>query len=109
MLLAVFAGGMLGTLARLGLLEALPADPLAFPWATFAANVAGAFLLGLVGRDRPLLGPGFCGALTTFSTLQLELLEMLDAGALGLAAAYVVASLAAGLVAVALGTRMAAR
>ncbi len=56
---------------------------------------------------RPLLGTGLCGALTTFSTIQVELLQMLDADRLGLAAAYAAVSLALGLLAVALATNLA--
>ena len=43
-----------------------------FPWGTLAVNVAGAFLLGLLGRDDVVLGAGFCGALTTFSGFSAE-------------------------------------
>jgi fluoride exporter len=119
-LAAIFVGGMLGALARAGLAEALPHAPDAWPWATFAANVAGAFLLGwAVTRlqerlppstyRRPFVGTGLCGALTTFATLQLELLRMLDAGAWGLALAYAAGSLAAGFAAVLLATGLARR
>jgi CrcB protein len=114
-LTAVFAGGCAGTLARAALGEGLTHDLGSWPWATFAANVAGAFLLGVfVTRlgasdtpSRPLLTTGFCGALTTFSTLQIELLDMLDEGHLALALAYAVASVVAGLGAVTLGSRVA--
>lgn len=115
-LLAVFAGGAVGALARHGLNEALPAGAGQWPWATFTANVAGAFLLGLFATGlpaatyrRPLLTSGFCGALTTFSTLQLELLRMLDHDELGLALAYVTLSLVAGFAAVLLATRLVRR
>jgi CrcB protein len=107
-LLAVFAGGCAGALARVALAEAWPPDPAAWPWATLLVNVAGAFVLGLVVTGGPrgaLLGPGFCGALTTFSTLQLELLQMLDDGRVALAAAYLAASVVAGLGAFDLGAR----
>jgi fluoride exporter len=93
-----------------GVAEALPADPGAWPWATLLVNVAGAFVLGATvprARWRPLVGTGFCGALTTFSTLQVEVLGLLDAGRVALAALYVGISGAAGLAAVALGERTA--
>ena len=116
-LAAIFAGGFAGAVARVALADALPADPGAWPWATFLVNVTGAFVLGYVttrlqerlpvsAYQRPLLGTGFCGALTTFSTMQLELLRMLDAGAVGRAAAYAGLSVAAGFAAVALATNV---
>ena len=111
-LAAIFLGGVLGALARFGLIEALAPAPGEWPWPTFVANVVGALALGyfttrlqerlpLSAYRRPFLGTGLCGALTTFSTMQLELLEMLDHGDGGLAAAYATASLSAGFLAVA--------
>ena len=119
-LVAVFAGGAAGAIARALVVEWLPHDPESWPWATFLVNVAGAFLLGLVitreqerlplsAYRRPLLGTGFCGALTTFSTVQLELLRMLEAGEVALALAYALASVAAGFGAVLLATNLARR
>ena len=119
-LAAIFAGGVSGALARLWLVEALPSTPGQWPWATFVANVVGALALGyfttrlqerlpLSAYRRPFLGTGLCGALTTFSTLQLELLQMLDHGEGGLAAGYAVASVAAGLLAIALTTNLVRR
>jgi fluoride exporter len=119
-LAAVFAGGVAGALGRAGLVEALPHPRGAWPWATFIVNVAGAALLGyLVTRlqerlplsayRRPFLGTGICGALTTFSTMQVELLQMLDADRVGLAAGYAAASLAAGFAAVFLATKLTRR
>ena len=107
---SVFIGGVAGALARSGVAEALPHDPRHWPWATLLVNVAGAFVLGLVaarGARRALVGQGFCGALTTFSAFQLELLRMLDDGRIGLALAYAGASLALGVAAAELGRRAA--
>src|SRR3954469_25528886 len=106
-LAAVFAGGCPGPLARGGLAEAFATHAGHWPWVTFAVNVAGATLLGYFATRlqerlpptryrRPFLGTGLCGALTTFSTLQVELLRMLDHGHAGLALGYAAASLAAG-------------
>ena len=83
--------------------------------------MVGALLLGYffaLFRDHPeeslrhpFLGTGICGTLTTFSTMQLELYEMVDGGDLGLAAAYCAATIAAGYLCVRLGigARAAAR
>lgn len=119
-LAAIFAGGAIGTIARVALAEAAPHDQGAWPWATFAVNIVAAFLLGyfvtrlqerlpLSSYRRPLVGTGLCGGLSTFSTMQVELLEMIDAHRYGLALAYTGASLAAGYVAVLLATAMVRR
>jgi fluoride exporter len=119
-LAAIFLGGIIGALARLGLVEALAPAPGEWPWATFVANLVGALALGyfttrlqerlpLSAYRRPFLGTGLCGALTTFSTMQLELLELLDHGDGGLAAAYAAASLTAGVLAVAATTNLVRR
>ena len=105
---AVFAGGALGALARAGLIELVPVQAGSWPWATFVANLIGSLLLGAFaaspGRDelRGFREAGLCGTLTTFSTLQLEVLE-LGGSDLVLALAYLVASIALGLVAVRAG------
>jgi fluoride exporter len=119
-LLAIFAGGFIGAVTRWRLAVALPAAPGHWPWATFAANVAGAFALGyfvtrlqerlpLSAYRRPLLGTGLCGAFTTFSTMQLETLRMLDDHRAGLALGYAAASIAAGLVAIVAATAFVRR
>jgi CrcB protein len=79
-------------------------------------NVIGAFVLGYVvtrlprsSYGRPLLGTGLCGALTTFSTMQLELLHMIDRQDYGLAGGYAIASIAAGFAAVWAATNIVRR
>jgi CrcB protein len=113
-LVAIFAGGCAGALARAGLIELAPTHAGRWPWVTFGVNVAGSLLLGWIAthrspasRARALIGTGFCGALTTFSTMQLEVLGMVDADRLGVAALYAAGSVAAGLMGVALGVRAA--
>jgi fluoride exporter len=105
-LLAIYAGGVLGALIRVGLAEAFPPAAGGWPWPTFVVNLAGTFLLGYffgLFRDHPeeslhhpFLATGICGTLTTFSTLQLEFYALVDGGDVGLAAAYCLATLAAG-------------
>ena len=119
-LAAVFVGGALGTLARAGL-EALAApEPGRWPWPTFIVNIVGAFLLGyfvtrLLERlptssyRRPLLGTGLCGGLTTFSTMQVEAIKMLEHHHYGLAVGYTLASITAGLLAVYVATAVTRR
>lgn len=111
---AIFLGGALGALLRAGLGEAFSAGEGDWPWATFLVNVVGAALLGYwftalprTSYRRPLLTTGFCGALTTFSTIQLELLEMIDADRFGLAFLYLGVSIVAGLAGVQAATAAA--
>lgn len=119
-LAAIFLGGFVGAVARAELLEAIPDRVGTWPWATFIANVVGALLLGyfmtrlqerlpVSAYRRPLLGTGLCGGLTTFSTMQIELLRMLDGGHVGLALAYALASVTAGFLAIALATNLVRR
>jgi CrcB protein len=117
---AIFVGGMIGAALRATLSEAWAVDPGSWPWATFTVNVLGALLLGLFATrmqerlqvtayGRPFVGTGICGALTTFSAMQLELFEMIDRGHYGVAAGYATASLVAGLLAVWVGTGLIRR
>ena len=117
---AIFVGGALGTLARAALAEAFPHSATSWPWPTFAVNIVAAFLLGyfvtrlqerlpLSSYRRPLLGTGLCGGLSTFSTMQLEIVKMLDAHAWGLAAGYAAASIVLGYAALQLATAMVRR
>jgi CrcB protein len=110
---ALAAGGALGTWARLGLAALVPVEPGRWPWATLAANLAGCLVLGYAATRllerlppstyrHPLLATGLCGGLTTFSTLQVEVIELGRDGHLGLAVAYVTVSVTLGLCAIAL-------
>ena len=86
-LLAVIgAGGAIGTAARYGTALAIPVHLSAYPVATFLVNVVGAVILGGVAAlptgwlpahklTQPAIGTGFCGGLTTFSTMSLEIYE----------------------------------
>jgi CrcB protein len=109
----VFAGGCLGGWARYAVTSAWPAAAGRFPWATFAVNTSGAFLLAIVvvaATDlaaprylRPVLGVGFCGAFTTFSSIVVTADQLFAHAHPRTAAVYVVASIGAGLTAAALG------
>lgn len=120
-LAAVFAGGVVGTLARGALTAVLPApSAIRWPWSTFTANIAGAFLIGyfttrllerlpLSSYRRPFLGTGVCGGFTTFSTMQVEILAMIKHHKYVLAVGYTVTSIALGLLAVYLATALVRR
>jgi CrcB protein len=119
-LAAVFVGGAIGTLARAGLATLAASEPGRWPWPTFIVNIVGAFLLGYFATRllerlpvssyrRPLLGTGLCGGLTTFSTMQVETVRMLERHHYGLAIGYTVASIVAGLIAVYVATAMVRR
>jgi fluoride exporter len=119
-LAAIFAGGFIGALARAALSEDLTTRSGQWPWATFIVNMLGTALLGyFVTRlqerlppslyRRAFLGTGICGALTTFSTVMLELTKMLEHSQLLLAGGYALASLTGGFAAVFLATKLVRR
>ncbi|TQN40787.1 camphor resistance protein CrcB [Blastococcus colisei] len=112
-------GGALGALARWAVAEVLP-SPAGWPWATLLVNLTGCFLLGallavLATRSsepswtRPFLGVGVLGGYTTYSTFAVEVVDLLDDGALALAVGYVLLSTLGGVAAVALGAVAARR
>jgi CrcB protein len=88
-----------------------------FPWGTFAVNVAGCLILGVLtgaatygAASHPvqlLIGTGLCGALTTYSTFSYETVRLAESGAQFFAALNVIASVVAGLGAVFVGITVA--
>ncbi|HUG49560.1 MAG TPA: CrcB family protein [Terrimesophilobacter sp.] len=118
----VVIGGTFGTAARFTLTEAVPTWS-GVPVATFGVNILGAFLLGVLvtnlarrGRDegvrravRLLLGTGFMGGFTTYSTLAVETDALFRSGQAGLAVAYATATVIIGALAAATGIRIASR
>ena len=107
----VFAGGCLGGAARYWATSTHPGG--AFPWSTLAVNLVGAFVLALVvviaselvssRYLRPLVGTGFCGALTTFSSVVVSADRLFAHHRAATAVGYLVATLVGGLAAAALG------
>ena len=107
---AVAVLGALGAYARFALGALVEARrPGAFPYGTFAVNLSGALVLGLLtglsvtGDALLVLGTGFLGAYTTFSTWMFESVRLAEDGGRRLALLNLLVSLAAGLAAVALG------
>jgi CrcB protein len=105
---------------RAALSVAFPLPASQWPWPTFVVNIVGAFLLGyfttrlqerlpLSSYRRPALGTGLCGGLTTFSTMQVELVKMLEGHYFALALAYAATSLAAGYAAIQVATALVRR
>ncbi|HTA06578.1 MAG TPA: fluoride efflux transporter CrcB [Solirubrobacteraceae bacterium] len=115
---AIFLGGAIGSLLRVLLAQTVSSDVATWPWATFIVNISGCFALGLIAthlRERPpeskhwhpLLGTGFCGAYTTFSTMQLELLRMIDHDRVALTFGYALTSVLVGYLAIVAGGGLA--
>jgi CrcB protein len=111
----ISAGGVVGTLARYGLGVAFPHPPGGFPWATFAVNVSGCLLIGVLmvlvtdvwsaqRLLRQFLGTGVLGGYTTFSTYVVDIQHLLAAGASRTALAYLAGTVLGALAAVQVGT-----
>jgi CrcB protein len=116
-LAAVAVGGALGATARYAVDVATDRWGIALPWATLAVNVLGCALMGLLvayvlahpARHllwRPFLGVGVLGGFTTFSAFAADAVLLADQGAGATSAAYVVATLAGGLLALWGGTSL---
>lgn len=113
--IAVFAGGGLGSVLRYWVQLAMHERIVAysFPWATFAVNVAGGFLIGLFyaltakfnlsEEVRLFLTAGLCGGFTTFSTFSNDCVAMLRHGDTLVCLVYVCLSVVLGIVACFLG------
>ncbi|MEZ5079279.1 MAG: CrcB family protein [Thermoleophilia bacterium] len=106
--IAVGLGGAVGTTLRVGVSELIGGDAGGWPWATLAVNLAGAWLLAFIGTRLlisgatggwllPLVGTGFCGALTTFSTFQIEIITIWRETGPPVATAYALINVVAGL------------
>ncbi|MCP2167605.1 fluoride efflux transporter CrcB [Goodfellowiella coeruleoviolacea] len=84
-----------------------------FPWGTLVVNLVGSAVLGALAATAAapeaqlLIGTGFCGALTTYSTFSYETLRLAQDGAWLLGAANVVVSVSAGLGAAGAGAALA--
>ncbi|MBD7967433.1 fluoride efflux transporter CrcB [Paenibacillus gallinarum] len=107
-------GGIAGaimryTLGRYIMKRAGGQSPHPFPLGTWVINISGSFLLGLLfGLSKAelltslwwaLLGVGFCGAYTTFSTFGYETMQLITANKLRKACLYVISSVTLGLIA----------
>ncbi len=113
-LLLVFLGGGLGSTLRYALAKYLNSTSGAVPYGTFAANILGSLLIGIIlgiaaknnsisQNTMLLLATGFCGGFTTFSTFAYENYEFLRNGDFGLFGVYTIASFAVGFGAVFFG------
>ena len=115
----VALGGGAGSLCRytLSLLAARIPTSAPFPLATFAANIAGCLLIGIIAglsdryawaspNLRLLLATGFCGGFTTFSALSLEIITLANQNRWTMVALYAFGSLALGVVAAVVGYRI---
>ena len=118
--LLVVLGGLVGAPARyLTDLVVQSRHSSQLPWGTLTVNVVGSLVLGVAAGLSAaghvplwvltLVGTGFCGALTTFSTFSFETFRLLDERLWVTAAVNVAASVAAGLAAVALGFWLGSR
>ncbi|WP_300814057.1 fluoride efflux transporter CrcB [uncultured Bacteroides sp.] len=120
-LICIFLGGGTGSVLRYAVQMMLHERivPYSFPWATFAVNIAGSFLIGmfyalsarfnLPADIRLLLTTGLCGGFTTFSTFSNDGLILLKQGLYGLFLTYILLSVALGIVAAFLGGAVPAK
>ena len=113
--LLVGLGGGIGSMLRFG--TALLINNKLFPYATFAVNIIGCFIIGVVfalsfkegalsNNWKVFLTAGICGGFTTFSAFSLENMELLQSGKYGMAIAYIGLSIILGIGATFLGYQL---
>lgn len=119
----VAAGGALGTTIRAALENAAPAAPGGWPWTTFAINLLGSFVLGVLletlvrsgpdegwrRRVRLGCGTGVLGGFTTYSTFVIEAERLLTGGHVAIGAAYALVSVVVGIACALLGIALVRR
>jgi CrcB protein len=124
---AVAVGGVIGALARAAVSYAVPHEPSAWPWATFAVNLLGCLALGLVlawvdarhglwsqerprraRLARPFLASGVLGGFTTFSTFSVEAVRLIETGHAASAVGYALSSAVLGVLLVLVGRALGA-
>lgn len=112
----VFLGGGIGSLARLAMARWLIQPVPGFPWATFWTNLLSCIIIGILAglRSKGVLQPtaqyllmtGFCGGFSTFFTLSLETLNLLENVQLGMALLYVLHNMTLGVLLLFLGMKI---
>ena len=113
-LVEVGAGGLIGAPARFIIDQVVNSRTKGeFPWGTYVINATGAFVLGLITGlvlyqglghiPSAVIGTGFCGAYTTFSTFSWETVRLFEEGTTSAAVLNLAGSLVAGLLAAAAG------
>ena len=107
-IIAVGAGGFLGSTLRY-LISLIPLDePIIFPIKTFIINIVGCIVIGIIAVSASknfemnpqmllFLKVGLCGGFTTFSTFALETADLMKAGHMGIAFFYAVLSVLVGI------------
>lgn len=113
-ILLVGAGGFAGSVSRYLLTRFIHTKlPIAFPLGTYAVNMAGCLLIGIImglsfqsmvsTQARLLLATGFCGGFTTFSTYALEVFELYQRGEAGASLLYLLGSILIGVLSIWIG------
>jgi CrcB protein len=107
--LFVAIGGAIGSALRYGAALLIPRNPdVGWPWSTLAVNIVGSFIIGILAqiavRNSWMSGPGYlllatgiCGGFTTFSSLSLECIQMMQRGRMAAALLYAGFSFVVGL------------
>ena len=113
--LMVGLGGALGAMSRYGIYVYMGSLNIKSNWATLAINLVGSLIIGILAGLKPnqlavlLLGVGFCGGFTTFSTFSMDGFKLLKASEMGVFALYYSLSIIGGLILAWVGYNLTAK